>query len=262
MQNKTHLTTDSSRLVTALLGLAIATLLAACADSPRRGAPVEDRALGSKTQPTPLPAPAGGSAIAEVKPLPGAENAGKPGYYTVKPRDTLIQIALDNGLNWRDVAKWNNLDKPNLIEVGQVLRVVPPGVDASVAVTRPVAPTKTEPPRVLPVAPSASAVASGAALSPAPAAAVAKAPANVVRETDDDINWGWPTAWSMVRRPPNSWPPRAVPTPTPCIDCCVRWQVERCVFQCSVLTVRRGQRHFGRSRQVWRLCRRGTGARA
>ena len=196
MQNKTHLTTDSSRLVTALLGLAIATLLAACADSPRRGAPVEDRALGSKTQPTPLPAPAGGgvSASAEVKPLPGAENAGKPGYYTVKPRDTLIQIALDNGLNWRDVAKWNNLDKPNLIEVGQVLRVVPPGVDASVAVTRPVAPTKTEPSRVLPVAPSASAVASGAASSPAPAAAVAKAPANAVRETDDDINWGWPTA--------------------------------------------------------------------
>ena len=197
MQNKTDLiTTDSPRLVTALLGLAIAALLAACVDAPRRGAPVEDRSPNGKTQPavTP-PTVSGGSASIEVKPLPGAENAGKPGYYTVKPRDTLIQIALDNGLNWRDLAKWNNLDKPNLIEVGQVLRVVAPGVDAGVAVTRPVVPTKTEPPRALTAAPTVVSGASSAASTPASVVAVAKAPAAAAaRESDDDINWGWPTA--------------------------------------------------------------------
>ena len=37
------------------------------------------RALPPRRRPTP-------------KPLPGAENAGKPGYYTVKPGDTLIRI--------------------------------------------------------------------------------------------------------------------------------------------------------------------------
>ena len=72
------------------------------------------------------------------KPLPGAENAGKPGYYTVKPGDTLIRIGLETGQNWKDLVKWNNLDNPNVVEVGQVLRVVPPGGDAGAAV-RPVA---------------------------------------------------------------------------------------------------------------------------
>lgn len=56
--------------------------------------------------------------------LPGAENAGRPGYYTVRPGDTLIRIGLEHGQSWKDLARWNNLENPNLIEVGQVLRVV------------------------------------------------------------------------------------------------------------------------------------------
>ena len=60
-----------------------------------------------------------------VKTLPGAENAGRPGYYTVKPGDTLIRIGLDSGQSWKDIARWNNMDNPNLIEVGQVLGLRP-----------------------------------------------------------------------------------------------------------------------------------------
>ena len=63
--------------------------------------------------------------------LPGAENAGKPGYYTVKPGDTMIRIGLEQGQNWRDIVRWNGIETPTLIEVGQVLRVVPPQADAS-----------------------------------------------------------------------------------------------------------------------------------
>jgi lipoprotein NlpD len=74
-------------------------------------APVEDRSTGSAV---------------DVSQLPGAENAGKPGYYTVRPGDTLFRIALDSGQNWRDVQAWNNMINPNAIEVGQVLRVAPP----------------------------------------------------------------------------------------------------------------------------------------
>jgi lipoprotein NlpD len=58
--------------------------------------------------------------------MPGSENAGKPGYYSVRSGDTLTKIALDHGQAWRDIAKWNGLDNPNVIEVDQVLRVVPP----------------------------------------------------------------------------------------------------------------------------------------
>ncbi|MFX1672457.1 peptidoglycan DD-metalloendopeptidase family protein [Paraburkholderia sp. A2WS-5] len=49
-----------------------------------------------------------------------------PGYYRVKPGDTLYRIALENGQNYRDVATWNNLTNPNQIEVDQLLRVAPP----------------------------------------------------------------------------------------------------------------------------------------
>ncbi len=88
-----------------------------------------------------------GAAVALVpdvaKTLPGAENAGKPGYYTVKPGDTMIRIGLESGQNWKDLVKWNNLDNPNVIEVGQVLRVMPPGSDSGVAV-RPVTAARVE----------------------------------------------------------------------------------------------------------------------
>ena len=48
------------------------------------------------------------------------------GYYRVKSGDTLRRIALDHGQNYRDVAQWNTLANPDRIEVGQLLRIVPP----------------------------------------------------------------------------------------------------------------------------------------
>jgi lipoprotein NlpD len=44
----------------------------------------------------------------------------------VRRGDTLIQIALDFGQNYRDIVAWNNLANPNDIKVDQVLRVLPP----------------------------------------------------------------------------------------------------------------------------------------
>ena len=143
-----------------------------------------------------MPPPAPVAQVPEVKPLPGAENAGKPGYYTVKPRDTLIQIALDNGQNWRDLAKWNSLGNVNLIEVGQVLRVVQPGLELSaVATTKPVVAAKADAPRQLATAPgSASGPSPAPPVSVTPALATAKPPAAAREAGDDDVSWGWPTA--------------------------------------------------------------------
>ena len=132
------------------LAVGAAAVLAGCA-SPSQRAPVEERkptvvrtpttGVPGTAQATPAvtPAPAP-SADPGKPPPPGIENAGKPGYYSVKAGDTLIRVALDNGQNWRDVARWNAIENPNLIEVGQVLRVVPPGSDPNGVTVRPVAP--------------------------------------------------------------------------------------------------------------------------
>jgi lipoprotein NlpD len=175
--------------------LTLVALLAACAQTPRVGATVEDRPVGrAGSKPAPPVAPI--APTPDVKSLPGAENAGKPGYYTVKPRDTLIQIALDNGQNWRDLAKWNNLGNVNLIEVGQVLRVVQPGVELSTGVTtKPVLAAKVDAPRQLTTVPGAPTTPSAAAPAASTPAVVAAKPPAAARETgDDDVSWGWPTA--------------------------------------------------------------------
>jgi len=60
-------------------------------------------------------------------PAPAPVGPPPPGYYRVKPGDTLYRIALNNSQSYRDIATWNNLTNPNQIEVDQLLRVVPPG---------------------------------------------------------------------------------------------------------------------------------------
>src|SRR5947207_1335518 len=119
-------------------------LLAGCATS-KNHAPVEDRSAAARipAASAAATAPAAAASSAEAA-KPGAENAGKIGFYAVKPGDTLIRIGLETGQNWKDIVKWNNLENPNLIEVGQVLRVVPPGVDPNAAGTKPVTTAKVE----------------------------------------------------------------------------------------------------------------------
>lgn len=170
----------------AVLGL----LLAGCASKTGRQAPVEERGPQSASvaaDPTPGAPP--------PKPLPGAENAGKPGYYTVKPGDTLIRIGLESGQNWRDLVRWNALDNPNLIEVGQVLRVVPPSatVAESGAVSRPVGS-----PTVAPTNGAASSSTKAAAASAAPAPAPAPASPAPAAPTEDDPGFMWPTGGALL----------------------------------------------------------------
>ena len=199
-----------------VLTVATVALLAACSSpAPRPPAPVEDRNAGagrpaatpSATPAVAQPAPAAGTPapVASSAALPGAENAGKPGYYTIKPGDTLIRIALDHGQNWRDLVRWNTIENPNRIEVGQVLRVVPPGamVAESGAVVRPVAPAGGVTPAAVPPVAAASApraAASSAASSPTATASApaASASAPVAVATDEDVPWGWPVQGTVI----------------------------------------------------------------
>ncbi len=177
----------------------LSALLGGCATSLNR-APVEDRGARASTA---APAPAAASVDA-AKALPGAENAGKPGYYTVKPGDTLIRVGLDSGQSWRDIARWNNIDNPNLLEVGQVLRVVAPGIDASATAARAIAPTKVEarpldsptPAPAVIAAPAATPVAAPAAL-PANTSPAASASASASAR-DDEVVWSWPVTATVA----------------------------------------------------------------
>ncbi|MBA4177934.1 MAG: peptidase [Leptothrix sp. (in: Bacteria)] len=190
----------------AALGLLVA-LLAACS-SPTHRAPVEERRPTVAPRPaTPAvaPAPLSASAVtppaplpstdAAAKPPPGAENAGKPGYYTVKPGDTMIRVGLENGQNWRDIARWNGLDNPNVLEVGQVLRVVPPAPDPTAASARPVAaPGRIE---SRPLTGAGVPVAAGSSPAATAAASAASAPA-ATGDVEGEPNWLWPAAGPVV----------------------------------------------------------------
>ncbi|TFZ08645.1 LysM peptidoglycan-binding domain-containing protein [Ramlibacter humi] len=163
-----------------------ALVLAGCASKTRAPAPVEDRSSGRTTSAV--------VATAEApRVLPGAENAGKPGYYTVRPGDTLIRIGLDNGQNWRDIVRWNNIDNPNVIEVGQVLRVAPP----ETAVARPVASSSVTPAPVASQPASAASSPQNTASSSTPrGTTTAAAPAPVASQPavppEEEIAWSWP----------------------------------------------------------------------
>jgi lipoprotein NlpD len=174
-----------------LTGVAVGVLLSACGSTALNRAPVEDR--GSVSGKAAMDA-----RTAAVKQLPGFENAGKPGYYTVKPGDTMIRIGLETGQSHKDITRWNSIENANRIEVGQVLRVVPPvstdspaaTATASVAIAKPVSSSSvTSTPIAAGTAKPASApVAAPPAPTPTPTAASAAVSAG----GDDEVNWIWP----------------------------------------------------------------------
>ena len=92
----------------------VALNLAACAS--RSPAPIVDR-TGGATRTAPAPA------AAAPAPAAGREATRT---YTVQRGDTLRSIAASQGVSVTDLVRWNALANPNVIEVGQVLRLAPP----------------------------------------------------------------------------------------------------------------------------------------
>lgn len=176
-------------------------VLSACTTTPNN-APVVDRTISV------APAPV-------AKPAPVEEPKDKEGTYTVRKGDTLIRIALEHGLNYRDLAAWNNLSNADDIKVDQVLRVKAPEgvVTASVAPPPPlVAPPKKVTPKGdkkpytdnnladLQKPDSDSKTADKptqvASISPAPAPAVSPVPA--LSAEDRELSWMWPSDGKVI----------------------------------------------------------------
>ena len=180
-----------ARRIASALFIFTAVVLAGCGSTGLNRAPVEDRGA---VQSAPVAVVVEGQAP-PVKQPAGFENAGKPGYYTVKPGDTLIRIGLDNGQNWRDIGRWSGVENPNQIEVGQVLRVIPPAPSPAVVVASAVAVTKP----VSASSAAASPLPAQSASAPKPAAGVAAAPMAVAAATaDEEISWIWPASGAVL----------------------------------------------------------------
>jgi lipoprotein NlpD len=126
------------RCRTFLVALAVGLALAGCMTRPP--APVDERAPFPAFRPPPAPPPAPPPRDAETRVQ----------TYVVKRGETLAQIALDHGVDYRELAAWNNIENPNVIRVGQVLVLSPAaqgaggGASASPGVTT--APLVTAPP--------------------------------------------------------------------------------------------------------------------
>src|SRR5207237_195122 len=102
----------------------LALIVVGCAT--RRPAPVEERQAPPRGARAPSP-----PADTAAAPAPAPNEATRPeapaNTYTVKRGDTPYQIALDNGLDYRELAAWNNITDPAAIKAGLVLRMRPPG---------------------------------------------------------------------------------------------------------------------------------------
>jgi lipoprotein NlpD len=182
--------------------LTLSLLLAGCS-SVLRQAPVVEASTPVATTPAP--------AAAEEPPA----KPDPKGFYTVRKGDTLIRIALDHGLNYRDLAAWNNLADPDDIKADQLIRIeAPPHPVATTAPvllphtdTAPPVPRKTGP-RTDKKPYSDSALAelqksegreAPAAPAAVPAVVPAVAPGTTVTATDDEkLSWMWPADGKVV----------------------------------------------------------------
>jgi lipoprotein NlpD len=166
--------------------------LSACATR-LDNAPVVDRSVSQPGAPGVL---AGGAPAPAPVPL----GPPPPGYYRVKPGDTLYRIALNYGQNYRDIAAWNNLSDPNQIEVDQLLRVVPPGTTPTAAgpgvSTAPVAGIGIQSaPLAPPPASSTSTPLAGSVAGASPAQAVPPASAAAA----DTLDMVWPAHGAILQ---------------------------------------------------------------
>jgi len=176
--------------------LVLATALGGCTVTSTREAPVADRSTTPADRaaaPTPAPAKPAAPRVAPAD-----------GTYIVQPGDTLFSIAAAHGRDVKDLARWNGIDDPSRIRVGQLLRVVPPsGETAAVLPVTPTGPAVTKPLEGTGV-PGSVAPPAGAAAAPAPPSTVpgpvASIPETKPAAPPPSADWIWPVNGTVTDR--------------------------------------------------------------
>ncbi|MCW8871167.1 MAG: peptidoglycan DD-metalloendopeptidase family protein [Xanthomonadales bacterium] len=127
------------------------------------------------------------------------------GHYLVRRGDSLYTIAFRMGLDWRDLAKWNDIGAPYTIYPDQQLRLSPaPARAGGNVVTRPAKPpaaaVSTEQGTSVPRAQSRTlpATASTASATPAKPPPAAPAPSPVTAPMKDPGTWLWPAEGRLL----------------------------------------------------------------
>jgi lipoprotein NlpD len=112
-----------------------------------------------------------------------------PGWYQVKPTDTLYSIAWRYDLDYRDLARWNGIAEPYAIHPGQHLQLFPPKEVASAADTGRAAPDDNAATRPRPAA--------GSPARRPPARVVVKP---LEPEYSKVLRWSWPVDGALLKR--------------------------------------------------------------
>jgi len=183
------------RLATPLLaGVFVGALLAGCTSGTR--APVVDLSLGPPTGAAaaspPVASPpetasqpaANPSAASPPAALQAAPAERRAATYVVKPGDTLYSIARTTGASLDALIRSNDIGDPDVLRIGQVLKLAADGVPP------PVPTPPATPPANPPAAPPAI-------TSPPPARTPPPAPP---RAADAGLNnWGWPASGTIIQ---------------------------------------------------------------
>lgn len=183
--------------------IALVAVLALAGCAARGPAPVAERGPARAVSPIPSPV---------MRAIAPSSN----GLHTVERGHTLYAVAFANNLDYRDVAAWNRLASPDLIRIGEVLRLTPPpgAVEvqplASAPELRPrplvELPLLREPQAMLLAYSEANwAKVSGAPASGpvavVPAVVPVTAPANGMPSAEaNDTGWLWPAEGTLVGR--------------------------------------------------------------
>ncbi|MBI5782753.1 MAG: peptidoglycan DD-metalloendopeptidase family protein [Gammaproteobacteria bacterium] len=123
-------------------------------------------------------------------PLPPVSEQGKAlrqpeaEYRVVQPGDTLYSIAWESGRDYQDVARWNHISSPYLIQPGQRLRLFPPAGTEKTSRPEPGSPVKSDSQKK--TAPNKSEPVTPARRAPAVAAS--------------QLSWAWPTRGELLER--------------------------------------------------------------
>jgi lipoprotein NlpD len=116
--------------------------------------------------------------------------------HVVRAGETLFSIAWANGVDQRDLARWNGIKNPDVIQVGQRLRLSPP--------TSAEAPTKSGKSASAPAARGGTAGSTGGAASAGGSSASkpssAKPPAEPPLPSLPPPQWSWPADGAVVTR--------------------------------------------------------------
>jgi lipoprotein NlpD len=188
----------------AALLVATVCILAACAQKPVRHAPIVERGTEMKKPAPPPPKP---PVVQPKKPVDTIN-------YVVQKGDTMYSIAFMHGVDYRELAEMNNIEKASAIQIGQQLRVpvsIPvetKEVENKAPVVHPVTSAggiKTQP-KVGKIPYSEKALAQVEAMQEEPHEAVPADPDAAVpavkaaKEADDGdtIEWGMPTNGRLI----------------------------------------------------------------